>query len=181
VPSPSPRKLRKHHAQGDLRAVVDETIALFHRLRWVAEQIYGQEGKSAARRGILRGLVRFGPQTVATLARTRSITRQYVRDLVDGLVADGLVELIPNPAHARSRLARATPRGEHIVRRMDEIDVRVLTAVGGALPLRDLAVTVRTLRALREAFEIGARWRPLVPDRKPTRTARPRRATRSSP
>lgn len=164
MPSPAPRKFRKRHAQGDLRAVVDETIALFHRLRWVAEQIYGHEGKSTARRGIVRGLVRFGPQTVAALARTRSVTRQHVREVVDGLVADGFVELIPNPAHARSRLARATVRGEHIVRRMDETDARVLAAVGRGLPLRDLAVTVRTLRALREAFELGARWRPVVRD-----------------
>ena len=35
----APRKLRKRHDGGELRAVVDETIALFHRLRFVAEQI----------------------------------------------------------------------------------------------------------------------------------------------
>ena len=37
----APRKLRKRHDKGELRAVVDETIGLFHRLRWVAERIYG--------------------------------------------------------------------------------------------------------------------------------------------
>ena len=154
-----PRKLRKRHAQGHLRAVVDETIALFHRLRWVAEQIYGDEGRSTARRGILRGLVRYGPRTVPVLARMRSVTRQHVQTVVDALTADGLVELVPNPSHARSRLVRATARGEEIVRRMDEVDVRVLEVVRGTLSLRDLGVTARTLRAVREGFERDSRWR----------------------
>jgi DNA-binding MarR family transcriptional regulator len=152
-----PRKLRKHHASGELRAVVDETIALFSRLRWVSEHIYGEEGRSAAKRGVLRGLVRFGPQTVPKLARTRSVTRQHTQLVVDRLVADGLVELVTNPQHARSRLARVTPRGEALVRRMDELDTRVLRVVGSGLPRRDLDNAARTLRSVRRAFELRAR------------------------
>jgi DNA-binding MarR family transcriptional regulator len=162
VRSRTPRKLRKRHAQGELRAVVDETIALFHRLRWVAEQIYGDEGRSTARRGVLRGLVRYGPATVPGLARTRSVTRQHLQAVVDALAADGLVELVPNPSHRRSRLVRATARGEEIVRRMDRVDVRVLEAVRGNLSQRDLELTARTLRALREGFERGVRWRAVL-------------------
>ena len=59
----------------EVLAAVDETIALFHRLRWVAEQIYGPAGRSTARRGILRGLVRYGAQTVPALARARGVTK----------------------------------------------------------------------------------------------------------
>ena len=157
-----PRKLRKRHAQGELRAVVDETIALFHRLRWVAEQIYGDAGRSTARRGILRGLARYGPRTVPGLARMRSVTRQHVQAVVDVLAADGLVELVPNPLHARSSLVRVTARGEEIVRRMDDVDLRVLEAVRGDMSRQDLAVTARTLRALRDGFEQGTRWRTVL-------------------
>lgn len=149
-----PRRLRKRHVSGELRAVVDETIALFDRLRWVSERIYGPAGRSGARRGILRGLVRFGPQTVPALARARSVTRQHVQAVVDDLVADGYAALAPNPSHARSRLVRATPLGEALVRRMDEIDVRVLGLVGRDLPARDLELAARTLRAVRAAFEL---------------------------
>jgi DNA-binding MarR family transcriptional regulator len=155
----APRRLRKHHSRGELRAVVDETIALFHRLRWVAEQIYGEEGRSVARRGILRGLVRYGPQTVPQLARARLVTRQHVQPVVDALARDGLVEIVPNPKHARSRLVRATARGEALVRRFDTIDDRVLAVVGRGLPARDLAVAAAALRALRERFENATRWR----------------------
>ena len=155
----TPRKLRKRHSFGELRAVVDETIAFFHRLRWVAEQIYGPAGRSTARRGILRGLVRYGAQTVPALARARGVTRQHVQEVVDALVEEGLASFTTNPAHARSRLVRATAEGEESVRAMDAIDARVLAAVGRDIPRGDLETTVRTLRLLRERFEIGARWR----------------------
>ncbi len=154
-----PRKLRKRHVGGELRAVVDETIALFHRVRWVAEQIYGEEGRSTARRGILRGLARYGPRTVPQLARSRSVTRQHTQSVVDELAAAGLVTLVDNPAHARSRLVRITPRGAALVARLDAVDARVLAAIGHGLTTPALAVTVRTLRAVREAFEDEARWR----------------------
>lgn len=160
--SRAPRKLRKRHARGELRAVVDETIALFHRVRWVAEQIYGVDGRSTARRGILRGLARYGPRTVPQLARARSVTRQHVQEVVDHLAATGLVELVANPAHARSRLVRATRRGVASVARMDDIDAQVLVAIGGGLPVRDLEVTARMLRAVRLCFEDEPRWRAVL-------------------
>jgi DNA-binding MarR family transcriptional regulator len=157
-----PRRLRKRHVRGELRAVVDETIALFHRVRWVAEQIYGNEGRSTARRGLLRGLVRYGPRTVPQLAKTRAVTRQHTQEVVDKLVADGYAELVPNPAHARSRLVRATRRGIALVDHMDEVDARVLVGIGGGLSVRELAITARTLRAVREAFEDEALWRGVI-------------------
>ena len=138
--------------------MIDETIALFHRVRWVAELIYGDEGRSTARRGILRGVVRYGPQTVPTLARRRNVTRQHVQEVVDALAADGYVELVTNPAHARSRLVRATTRGTALVKRMDDVDAKVLAAAAGAIATRDIEVTVRTLRAVRHGFEDTARW-----------------------
>lgn len=155
----APRRLRKRHAHGELRAVVDEAIGLYHRLRWVAELIYGEAGRSAARRGILRGLARYGPQTVPELARVRAVTRQNVQPVVDALARDGLVLLAPNPAHARSRLVSVTERGLELVRAFDATDARVLAAVGAGLRPSDLAATARTLAELRRRFETSPRWR----------------------
>lgn len=154
-----PRRLRKAHVQGELRAVVDEVIGLFHRLRYVAEEIYGEGGRSTARRGILRGLARYGAQTVPQLARARSVTRQDVQPVVDALAREGLVALVANPAHARSRLVRVTPEGARLVQEMDTVDARVLDAVGADLTAKDLATTARTLSELRRRFETGTRWR----------------------
>ncbi len=156
----APRKLRKRHVQGDLRAVVDETIGLFHRLRWVAERIYGEPGKSEPRRGVLRGLARFGAQSVPALAKARSLRRQSVQEVVDALAAEGLVELVDNPRHARSRLVRVTARGAALVAAWDRVDGQVLAAIGAGLDREALAVTARTLAELRARFETDARWRP---------------------
>lgn len=159
MPARRPRRLRKRHSEGDLRAVVDETIALFHRLAWVADEIYGEQGRGTSRRGILRGLVRFGPQSVPQLARARSVRRQTVQPVVDELVAEGLVEWIANPRHATSRLVRIRPSGAAIVERMDRIDRRVLEVVGADLEPDAIATTTATLRALRIRFETTVRWR----------------------
>jgi DNA-binding MarR family transcriptional regulator len=154
-----PRRLRKSTTSG-VRGVVEETIALYHRMRWISEQVYGDEGRSTARRGILRGLVRYGAQTVPGLARARSVTRQHVQEVVDALLEHDLVALEPNPAHKRSPLVRATEQGEALVREMDEIDAGVLGAVSSAVSPRDMEQTARTLRTLRNAFEVqSSRWR----------------------
>jgi DNA-binding MarR family transcriptional regulator len=124
----------------------------------VAERLYGDDGKRAARRGVLRGLARYGAQTVPELARARSVTRQNVQPVVDALVASGLARLAPNPLHRRSLLVTITARGEQLVRAWDETDARVLSAVGRGLSRRDLETTARTLRLVRERFEMRLRW-----------------------
>ncbi|WP_093799262.1 MarR family winged helix-turn-helix transcriptional regulator [Streptomyces sp. Wb2n-11] len=50
--------------------------------------------------------------TVSELARRMGVTRQTAHQAVHGLVADGLLEQVPDPASARQRLIRRTPEGE---------------------------------------------------------------------
>jgi DNA-binding MarR family transcriptional regulator len=92
--------------------VIDQTVSLFHLLRALAEDLHGQGELTAARRGVLRGLDRFGPQSVPQIARARPVSRQYIQMLVNQLEADGLVELRDNRAHKRSRLVCLTPEGK---------------------------------------------------------------------
>ncbi|MCC7538595.1 MAG: MarR family transcriptional regulator [Deltaproteobacteria bacterium] len=155
----APRRLRKVHVRPDLRAIVDECIVLSDRLRWIAAQMHGDDGRLATRRGILRGLARFGAQTVPDLARARSVTRQSLQPVVSALVAEGLVERLANPRHARSPLFRATPRAVALVRAMDHNDDRVLAAVGRGLAPREIAIAARVLRDVRERFEATFRWK----------------------
>jgi DNA-binding MarR family transcriptional regulator len=51
------------------------------------------------------------PQTAAGIARSMGLTRQSVHAIVRELVADGLLELAPNPHHQRAHLVVATERG----------------------------------------------------------------------
>lgn len=64
-----PRRPRRPRARSPVQAVVDETIALYQWLSWVADGLYGDDARGAARRWTLRRLHRDGPQTVPALAR----------------------------------------------------------------------------------------------------------------
>lgn len=160
----APRRNRRSRPRVEIQAVVDETIALFHWLAWVAEQLYGDDGRGAARRWVLRRLDRSGPQTVPALARGKALRRQSVQPVVNGLVTDGLVERVANPAHLRSWRVAITPSGAALVARMDRIDARVLRAISAGVPAADLVVTAATLAALRGRFEVESRWRTVLDD-----------------
>jgi DNA-binding MarR family transcriptional regulator len=155
MPIRRPRRLRKRHLAGELRAVVDESVALFWRVRYIADLIHTAGGRSETARGVLRGLVRYGARTVPQLALARSVTRQHTQEVVNGLVADGLAELVANPAHRRSRLVRATRRGVAVVAALDDADARTMAEVGAQLAVSraELATAVRVLRDVRERFE----------------------------
>lgn len=161
MPTRRPRRLRKRHRDGEVRAVVDEAVALSWRVRYVADQIHTAGGRSETARGVLRGLVRYGARTVPQLAFTRSVTRQHMQEVVDGLVADGLARRVANPAHARSWLIQPTARGVTVVEALDVEDARTIAAISAQVPgtRAELAVAIRVLRAVREAFEAGV-WLP---------------------
>ncbi len=61
--------------------------------------------------GVLRSLVKEGPQTVPELARSRPVSRQHCQTIANALEAQGLVEFVDNPKHKRSKLMRATKKG----------------------------------------------------------------------
>src|SRR5262245_25632462 len=88
--------------------VIDQAVGLFHLLHALAAQLHGAGELTAGRRGVLRGLDRLGPQTVPQMARARPVSRQYIQMLVNELESEGLVELVENAAHKRSRLVRLT-------------------------------------------------------------------------
>ena len=141
------------HLSSSLEAIVDETVALFHRLRAAAEAIHGEGESSAARRGVLRGLARGGPQTVPQMASARPVSRQHIQTIVDALAADGLVETVANPAHKRSMLVRLTPAGRAAVREIAEREATFMRTLDLGLPAAEIDRAVRVMRALRSRLE----------------------------
>jgi DNA-binding MarR family transcriptional regulator len=76
----------------------------------VAETIARPSGLTPARWQVLGAVLR-QPLTVSDAARAMGLTRQSVQRLADALVADGMAEYVPNPAHRRAKLLRPTERG----------------------------------------------------------------------
>lgn len=158
----APRRPRQSRTRGAVQAVVDETIALYQWLAWVSDELYGDDARGASRRWTLRRLMRDGPLTVAALARIRTVRRQSLQPVVDALVREELLELAPNPAHARSPLVRLTSEGIRLTERLDRIDAAVLRSVARGITDDDLATTARTLGTIRAAFGTRMRWYPVA-------------------
>src|SRR3546814_15082052 len=51
------------------------------------------------------------PETVARLARNMGLTRQSLQRVVNEMVDDGMLCLLDNPHHVRSRLVTMTAKG----------------------------------------------------------------------
>jgi DNA-binding MarR family transcriptional regulator len=135
-----------------VEAVIDETRALFHRLRATAESLHGRDGVSAGSRGVLMSLARDGPHTVPQMARSRPTSRQHIQTLVNRLIEAGLATTLPNPAHTRSGLVALTPRGEELVATMRLRESRFLGGVGLDATEDQLLAAAAVLRGLRTAL-----------------------------
>ena len=74
------------------------------------------------------------PLTVAGAARNMGLTRQSVQRVADALVAEGLCQYLPNPAHRRAKLLSPTERGlraiQHLGPRVTAWSEHVRDAVG---------------------------------------------------
>jgi DNA-binding MarR family transcriptional regulator len=66
--------------------------------------------------GYIRSLALHGPLTVPQIARMRPVSRQRMQKLTDQLIVEGLVELIDNPKHQRSKLVKLTSAGVRVYR-----------------------------------------------------------------
>jgi DNA-binding MarR family transcriptional regulator len=132
--------------------LIDEVRALFHVLKAAAERVHDEGESSAARRGVLLGLHKNGPQTVPQIARSRPVSRQHIQVVVNGLLDDGLVELMPNPAHKRSHLVALTLDGRTRVRAVAAREAAILRGLETKPAAADLLGAARTLAAVRSAF-----------------------------
>jgi DNA-binding MarR family transcriptional regulator len=146
-----------------LESMFEETFALFQQLRATGDNIYVKNPLSEGMRSVLRGLERFGPQTVPQLARRRQCSRQRVQLLVNDLVDDDYVVLIENPAHKRSSLVDLTPRGRSLIEAMHRREMMLLRGLEVNVPANELREAAAVVRSVRNRLESN-RWRRLLTD-----------------
>lgn len=75
--------------------------------------------------GVLRSLVKDGPQTVPELARSRPVSRQHCQTIANALEKQGLIAFVDNPKHKTSKLMRVTKKGREHFERMKKQFLRV--------------------------------------------------------
>jgi DNA-binding MarR family transcriptional regulator len=118
----------------------------------VAEELARPSGLTAARWQVL-GAVLTESRSVAGIARVMGITRQSVQRNADLLVADGLAEYVPNPAHRRAKLLRPTDEGLAAVRRIDPAHAAFAERLAAELGREELELVVETLTRLSAALD----------------------------
>ena len=101
-----------------LSAVALSVFRLNGQVLDVAEHLARPAGLTAARWQVL-GAVLYEPSSVAGIARQMGITRQSVQRIADLLVAQGLAEYLPNPAHRTAKLLRPSREGLDAIKRID--------------------------------------------------------------
>jgi DNA-binding MarR family transcriptional regulator len=140
------------HNSGIILKLFDESVALFHQLRGLAERVHKFGRLTAGKRGILRGIDLIGPQTVPQMARARNVTRQHIQVMVNELMKEGLVKPAHNPAHKRSKLVQLTPAGSSYLLEITRREKVLLSSLDLGLQEGKLKQAVDVLRRVREAL-----------------------------
>jgi DNA-binding MarR family transcriptional regulator len=133
-----------------LRDLLNEIVYTYFPLRAFGDRITMRFGKTTAEWGLLRTLDERGEQTVAALARSRPVARQWIQRLADQLAGEGMLEFIDNPNHKRAKLMRITREGRRLLLKIAaEFEPRA-DRIEGEFEQRELTRALKTLRAIRE-------------------------------
>lgn len=137
-----------------------ELAQTFFRLRAAGKQIVAAgpagetigavSGSGAGTWGLMRTLGTEGPRTVPQIARSRPVARQHIQRMVNELAEQGLVELIDNPAHQRSKLVRLTAKGQAVYDELTASLQRAAEDLARGMDADDLVTTLRVLKDIRQ-------------------------------
>jgi len=99
-----------------LLALLDRLVRFHFVARAASLSMLADFGLNTGERAMLVDIDRTETPTVAEMAHARSVSRQAIQKIVDGLRARGLVEALPHPTDQRTRLLRLTPGGESLLK-----------------------------------------------------------------
>jgi DNA-binding MarR family transcriptional regulator len=138
-------------------AVILSTFRANGLLLAAGDRLAAEHGLTSARWQVLGAIaLAQRPLTVPQVARRMGLTRQAVHTTVSRLVADGLVELVPNADHRRSQLVSVTELGRARYRAIDETQAAWVNQLAAGLRRSDLETTARVLGELCKRLEAGS-------------------------
>ena len=125
-----------------------EVAQCFFRIRAVGQKTGLITSWGGGAFGFMRSLALLGPLTVPQIAEMRPTSRQRMQRLANELAAEGLVELIDNPKHRRSKLVRLTPEGGARYREMSVRFLSIASTMGAALGEAEIRNSIEIVRHL---------------------------------
>jgi len=138
------------------QALLAESVSLYQELRGLSQRVHQDDEATTARSGLVRSLILGGPQTVPELARSRSITRQSVQQVVNQLKERGYVETQENVEHRRSYLIVVTESGRAWFDQLVEREAEYLSGLELPLSVQEVWGLVVGLRKMKDFFAISA-------------------------
>ena len=122
-------------------------------IEW-GNQFSQPHGLTSARWQVL-GAIALAPQppTIPQIGEVMGVTRQGVLKQINLLVDDGLVQALPNPAHARSPLYTPTGHGQAVFQAIHQSWREHVQAMAAGFSTADLDAAVRVLAALSTQYD----------------------------
>ena len=129
-----------------------ETRKLFHSLAQASAELNQESGITASMRAVMEALYPDNELTVPDIARQKQVTRQYIQQIANELLARSLTQSLDNPAHKRSPLIKLTPSGLKQFSAIIDREQKLLQSLSNEFDEQNLAQTADTLKSLRDYF-----------------------------
>ncbi len=127
-----------------------ETFQLNGRLLVAGDRLTKSVGLTSARWQVMGRLNRTQhPLTVSHIARTMGLQRQSVQRTVDLLASEGLVTLVENPHHVRSKLVALTQLGREKLKKVERLQVTWANRIADGISAGELNAAIMLMRNLR--------------------------------
>jgi DNA-binding MarR family transcriptional regulator len=130
-----------------------EILSAFFLLRAVGKRMGAVTAADGGYWGMLRSLKVEGALTVPQIARSRPVSRQHIQKLANEMIEDGVIELIDNPAHRRSKLLCLTAKGEVVFQEINERIAQKAEGLAQDMNTAELQASIRVLRQLSEKLK----------------------------
>lgn len=132
-----------------LYKLILEIRSTYDDLKALSDAMNQDVGLSSASRDVVESLYGRDNRTVPEIAKAKSVSRQHIQLLVDGLVAKGLVEFHNNPSHKRSKLVILTASGRQLFDHIRSREAEKMATLSTKLDGEALTDAVRVLHDLR--------------------------------
>ena len=137
------------HGQGDLYRIID--LGVLAARHW--SMALDSHGVSVGEHRVLAVIVEGGPQTAVDIIPQVTLEQSLVSRTVQRLYQKGLISRRRSRTDRRSVILRATPAGEQLVRRLDQLLEVVTAEVCRGVPERELLGAMQVVAALLDNLE----------------------------
>jgi len=128
---------------------------VFRAMAAMADRYLEDSGLSAADRAVMEFLYPEEALAVPDIARRYNVSRQHVQATVNSLVQRGLLRMVDNPKHKRSRLVRLSALGRESFTEIRRNEERLVDELFDGISSDDLTATHQTLGSLHERLIKG--------------------------